>query len=157
MQKIMTCLFFDGKAEEAVQHYATVFKGLKITSTSRYGDNGPLPKGTVMVMDFDIAGQTFMAMNGPPMFQFTPAISLLVNCDTQAEIDDYWDKLTAGGTALQCGWLTDKYGVSWQIVPQVISELMSSGNPKKSQNVMQALMQMTKLDIARLKHAYEQA
>ena len=157
MQKITTCLFFDGKAQDAVDLYKTVFKTLKIGQTSHYGDHGPMPKGTVMTVNFDIDGHTFMALNGPPMFQFSPAISLMVNCDTQQEIDHYWDMLSAGGSTQQCGWLTDKFGVSWQIVPAAMGELMSSGNPTKSERVMGAMMQMVKLDIGKLKLAYEQA
>lgn len=157
MQKITTCLFFDGKAQDAVDLYKTVFKNLKTSQTSYYGDHGPMPKGSVMTVNFEIDGHKFMALNGPPMFQFSPAISLMVNCDTQQEIDHYWDTLSAGGSTQQCGWLTDKFGVSWQIVPAAMGELMSSGDPKKSERVMGAMMQMVKLDIGKLKQAYEQA
>ena len=157
MQKITSCLFFDGKAQDAVDFYKSVFKNLKITQTSHYGDHGPMPKGSVMTVIFEIEGQKFMALNGPPMFKFSPAISLMVNCETQQEIDHFWNSLSAGGSTQQCGWLTDKFGVSWQIVPAAIGELLSSGNAKKSQKVMEAVMQMTKLDIGKMKQAYEQA
>ena len=157
MQKITTCLFFDGKAEEAVNFYKAVFRSAKTNQTADYGEDAPLPKGSVMAVNFEIDGQKFLALNGPPMFKFTPAISLMVNCQTQQEIDHFWNSLSAGGSTQQCGWLTDKFGVSWQIVPAKIGDLMNSGNLKKSQNVMQALMQMTKLDIGKLQQAYEQA
>ena len=157
MQKITSCLFFDGKAQDAVDFYKSVFKNLKITQTSHYGDHGPMPKGSVMTVIFEVEGQKFMALNGPPMFKFSPAISLMVNCDTQQEIDHYWDSLSAGGSTQQCGWLTDKFGVSWQIVPSEMPHLMGRASPAQSQKVMEAVMQMTKLDIGKMKQAYEQA
>ena len=157
MQKITTCFFFDGKAEEAVNFYKSVFKNLKINQTSHYGDHGPMAKGSVMTVIFEIDGQKFMALNGPPMFKFSPAISLMVNCETQQEIDHYWDSLSAGGSTQQCGWLTDKFGVSWQIVPSEMPHLMGRASPAQSQKIMQAVMQMTKLDIGKMKQAYEQA
>jgi predicted 3-demethylubiquinone-9 3-methyltransferase (glyoxalase superfamily) len=156
MQKITTCLFFDGKAEEAVNFYKSVFQAERKTDVSHYGDDAPMSKGTVMALNFEIAGQTFLALNGPAMFEFSPAMSLMVNCETQQEIDHYWDSLSDGGEKQRCGWLKDKFGVSWQIVPRAMGELMSGG-PAKSQKVMAALMQMTRLDIATLKKAYAEA
>ena len=157
MQKITTCLFFDGKAQDAVDFYKSVFKNFKINQTSHYGDHGPMAKGSVMTVIFEIDGQKFMALNGPPMFKFSPAISLMVNCETQQEIDHYWDSLSTGGSTQQCGWLTDKFGVSWQIVPSEMPHLMGRASPAQSQKIMQAVMQMTKLDIGKMKQAYEQA
>ncbi|MES2750128.1 MAG: VOC family protein [Pseudomonadota bacterium] len=157
MQKISPCLFFDGKAEEAVNFYKSVFRNAKIGHIARYGDNMPMPKGSVMTAELEIEGQKFLALNGPPMFTFSPAISFMVNCETQAEIDEYWDKLSAGGETQQCGWLKDKFGVSWQIVPNEMPHLMGSASPAQSQKVMEAVMKMTKLDIKTLKQVYEQA
>jgi predicted 3-demethylubiquinone-9 3-methyltransferase (glyoxalase superfamily) len=155
MQKLSTCLWFDGKAEEAMNFYTSIFKNSKKGKISHYGDGAPLPKGTVMVATFELLGHEFIALNGGPQFKFNEAISLVVNCDTQAEVDEYWEKLSAGGGKVQCGWLTDKYGVSWQVVPTILAELMSDKDPAKAQRVMQALMQMTKLDIQKLKQAYD--
>jgi predicted 3-demethylubiquinone-9 3-methyltransferase (glyoxalase superfamily) len=153
MQKITPMLWFDSQAEEAAQFYTSIFKNSKIDQISRYGDHGPGPKGSAMTVAFTIGGQKFTALNGGPMFKFTEAISLVVNCDTQAEIDEYWSKLTAdGGKEVQCGWLKDKYGLSWQIVPAVLSQLVS-GDAAKSARVMGALMKMVKLDIAALEKA----
>ncbi len=157
MQKIVPCLFFDGKAEDAVNFYTSVFKSAKTGHISRYGENMPMPKGSVMTAELEIEGQKFLALNGPPMFTFSPAISFMVNCETQQEIDEYWDKLSAGGEKQQCGWLKDKFGVSWQIIPNEMPHLMGSASPAQSQKVMEAVMQMTKLDIKTLKQAYEQA
>jgi predicted 3-demethylubiquinone-9 3-methyltransferase (glyoxalase superfamily) len=149
MQKISPFLWFDDQAEEAAKFYVSVFKNSKMGAVSRYGDGMPLPKGTVMTAAFEIHGQKFTALNGGPQFKFTEAVSFVVNCDTQNEIDDYWEKLTAGGgKEVQCGWLKDKYGLSWQIVPTALPELA-----KKSPKVMQALMHMKKLDIAALQKA----
>jgi predicted 3-demethylubiquinone-9 3-methyltransferase (glyoxalase superfamily) len=155
MQKLSTCLWFDGKAEEAMNFYTSIFKNSKKGKISHYGDGAPLPKGTVMVATFELLGHEFIALNGGPQFKFNEAISLVVNCDTQAEVDEYWEKLSAGGGKVQCGWLTDKYGVSWQVVPTILAQLMSDKDPAKTQRVMQALMQMTKLDIQKLKQAYD--
>jgi predicted 3-demethylubiquinone-9 3-methyltransferase (glyoxalase superfamily) len=155
MQKITPFLWFDNQAEEAANFYVSVFKNAKISGISRYGEAGPGPAGTVMVAQFQIEGQEFLALNGGPVFTITPAISFVVNCETQAEVDEMWDKLSAGGTTLQCGWLADKFGVSWQIVPTVLGELMSDPDPVKSGRVMQAMLQMTKLIIADLQRAYE--
>ena len=141
MQKITPFLWFDGKAEEAVKFYASIFKNSKIGRISRYGDEGPGPKGTVMVVTFQLEGQDFMALNGGPQFRFTPAISFLVNCETQKEVDELWEKLSAdGGETNRCGWLQDKYGVSWQIVPTVLGELMSDPDPARAQRVMKAML-----------------
>ena len=155
MQKITPFLWFDDKAEEAVDFYTSVFKNSKTISISRYGDAGPGPKGSVMVAKFQIEGQEFMALNGGPTFTFSPAISFVVNCKTQDEVDELWDKLSEGGAKSQCGWLTDKFGLSWQIVPTVLGELMQDKDPVKTNRVMKAMLQMTKLDIEGLRKAYE--
>jgi predicted 3-demethylubiquinone-9 3-methyltransferase (glyoxalase superfamily) len=154
MQKIAAFLWFDGKAEEAAEFYTSVFKNSKILNITRYGEAGPGPKGTVMMATFQIEGQEFMALNGGPQYTFSPAISFFVNCETQAEVDELWDKLSAGGREMQCGWLQDKYGVSWQIVPKALMELMKDKDPVKSQRVFKAMLQMTKIDIEGLKRAY---
>src|SRR5438046_7645780 len=138
-QKITTFLWFNDNAEEAVNFYTSIFKNSKIVTVARYGETGPGPKGTVMTVHFQLEGQEFIALNGGPQYQFTPAISLLVNCETQEEVDELWRKLTAGGQEVQCGWLQDKFGLSWQIVPTVLFELMKDKDPKKSERVMQAL------------------
>lgn len=151
--KITPFLWFDNQAEEAANLYVSIFKNSKIGAVSRYGDAGPGPKGSVMVVSFDLDGQEFTALNGGPRFKFSPAISFVVNCETQAEINEFWDKLSEGGRKDQCGWLQDKYGLSWQIVPTALSRLMSGGDPKKSNRVMKALLQMTKLDIKGLEEA----
>ena len=158
MQKITTFLWFDDNAEEAVNLYTSIFPNSKIVQVARYGEAGPGLKGQVMTMSFDLAGQRFMALNGGPRFRFTEAISLMVNVETQAELDSIWSKLIAGGgQPSQCGWLKDKFGLSWQIVPTVLGELMSDKDPERSKRVMQALLGMTKLDIQGLKDAYEHA
>jgi predicted 3-demethylubiquinone-9 3-methyltransferase (glyoxalase superfamily) len=156
MQKITTFLWYDDKAEEAANLYVSLFKNSKIETISRYGDAGPGPKGSVMVVNFQLEGQKFMALNGGPHFTFTPAISLVVNCETQQEVDELWDKLSADGRKDRCGWLQDKYGLSWQIVPTVLGQLISDPDPEKSSRVMKAMMQMDKLDIQRLQDAYRQ-
>jgi predicted 3-demethylubiquinone-9 3-methyltransferase (glyoxalase superfamily) len=156
MQKITPSLWFDGKAEEAMRFYVSIFKNSKIGAVTRYGDAGPGPKGTVMVATFQLEGQEFIALNGGPQFTFSPAISFVVNCETQEEVDAFWEKLAEGGEKLQCGWLRDKYGLSWQIVPTVLGEMMQDKDVEKSQRVMKAMLQMTKLDIKRLKQAYAQ-
>jgi predicted 3-demethylubiquinone-9 3-methyltransferase (glyoxalase superfamily) len=157
MQKITTFLWFDGQAEDAVKFYVSIFKNAKRGPIARYGDAGPMPRGTVLTASFEIEGQEFVALNGGPQYHFTPAISFAVNCDTQEEIDELWEKLSAdSGEKIQCGWLTDKYGVSWQIVPRTLGAMVQDANPERSNRVMQALMQMKKLDIAALKRAYEQ-
>ena len=156
MQKITPFLWFDNQAEEAAQFYTSIFKDSKILQVSRYGDAGPGPKGTVMVVNFQIAGMQVTALNGGPLFKFSEAFSFVVNCENQREIDEYWSKLIAGGgQESQCGWLKDKFGFSWQIVPTVLGKLMANKDPKKANRVMQALLQMKKLDIARLEAAAE--
>ena len=156
MQKITPFLWFDGKAEEAMNFYVSIFKNSKVGRVSRYGDAGPGPKGTVMSATFQIEGQDFYALNGGPQFKFTPAISFFVNCETQPEVDDLWEKLSAGGEKKQCGWLQDKYGVSWQIIPTVLGKLLGDKDPEKARRVMQAMMKMNKLDINGLQAAYDQ-
>jgi len=157
MQKITPFLWFDTQAEEAVNFYLSIFKNSKIVNVARYGDDGAKvtgrPKGSVMTVAFQLDGQPFVALNGGPVFSFSPAISFVVDCQTQEEVDRLWDKLSAGGEQQQCGWLRDKYGVTWQIVPAVLGELMSGPDAAKSQRVMQAMLQMTKLDINGLKQA----
>ena len=155
MQKITTFLWFNNNAEEAANYYTSIFKNSKILDVSRYGEVGPGPKGSVMIVKFQLAGQEFVALNGGPQFKFTEAISLMVNCDNQQEIDELWRKLTAGGQESQCGWLKDKFGLSWQIVPTELGKLMSAKDPAKANRVMQALLQMKKLDIAKLQQAAE--
>jgi len=154
MQKITTFLWFNDNAEEAATFYVSTFKNSKILNTTRCGDAGPGPKGSVLVITFQIEGQEFIALNGGPQYTFTPAISLLVDCEDQKEVDHLWSKLTAGGKEIQCGWLADKFGVSWQIVPKVFFELMQDKDPAKSQRVFKAMMQMVKFDIEGLKRAY---
>jgi predicted 3-demethylubiquinone-9 3-methyltransferase (glyoxalase superfamily) len=155
MQKIRPFLWFDNNAEEAVKFYTSIFKNSKIGDIRRYGDAGPGPKGSVMSATFQIEGQEFMALNGGPHFKFTPAISFFVNCETQAEVDELWEKLLAGGETMQCGWLKDKFGISWQIIPKALGELLGDKDPQKSQRVMKAMMKMIKIDVAELKRAYE--
>ena len=155
-QKITPFLWFDNNAEAAMKLYTSVFKDSKILSVTRCGESGPGPAGSVLVGSFQIEGQEFAALNGGPMFKFTEAISLVVNCDSQDEVDTLWSKLTAGGGAPgQCGWLKDKFGLSWQIVPRILVPLMQDPDPAKAGRVMQAMMQMTKLDIAALQRAHE--
>ena len=154
MQKITTFLWFDNQAEEAAKLYVSLFKNSKVGSISRYGDAGPGPKGSAMMVNFQLDGQEFMALNGGPQFKFTPAISLFVNCETQQEVDEYWDKLSAGGQEIQCGWLKDKYGLAWQIVPTALIRLLKDKDTAKTQRVMKAMFQMKKLDIARLEEAH---
>jgi predicted 3-demethylubiquinone-9 3-methyltransferase (glyoxalase superfamily) len=156
MQKIVPFLWFDGQAEEAMNFYTGIFKNTKIGNVSRYGEAGPGPKGSVMSASFTLDGVEFYALNGGPMFKFSPAISFFVHCETQPEIDDLWDKLSAGGTVQQCGWLQDRFGVSWQIVPTILDTLLRDRNPAKAGRVMEAMMKMVKLDIAALKQAHEQ-
>lgn len=156
MQKITPFLWFDGNAEEAMSFYTSVFADSRVTGVARYGDFGPGPEGSVMVGTFQLEGQEFMALNGGPDFAFTPAISFLVNCETQEEIDRLWDRLTEGGEEVECGWLRDKFGVSWQICPTMMSELLRSGDDEKTNRVMKALIKMKKLDIETLKRAYEE-
>ena len=156
MQKITPCLWFDNQAEEAAQFYTSIFKDSRVLSMLHYGDAGPLPAGTVMSVTFQLDGQEFIALNGGPYFTFSPAISFFVNCETQEEVDELWQKLSASPADEQCGWLKDKYGVSWQIVPTVLQAMLQDKDPEKSKRVTEALLQMKKLDIEMLKHAYEQ-
>ena len=155
MPKITPFLWFESQAEEAANFYTSIFKDSRIGKISRYGEAGPGPKGTVLTVSFTLNGEEFIALNGGPKYKFTPAISFVVNCDTQQEIDEYWSKLLAGGRPDQCGWLTDKYGLSWQIVPTILGQLMADKDTQKSARVMKALLQMTKLDIDVLKSAYD--
>ncbi len=155
MQKITTFLTFNDQAEEAAKLYTSLFKNSKIVSTTRYGEGGPGPKGSVMSVTFQLAGQDFFALNGGPSFKFAEGISLFVNCETQAEVDDFWEKLSAGGKQGPCGWLTDQFGVSWQIVPSVLGKYLGDKDAAKAKRVMQAMLQMTKLDIEGLEDAYE--
>ena len=155
MQKITPFLWFDGTAEEAANFYVSIFNNSKIERVVRYGDAGPGPKGTVMIVSFQLGGQQFLALNGGPQAKFNKAVSFVVNCTTQAEVDRFWETLSAGGAPGQCGWLTDRYGVSWQIVPTVLGELMGAGDADQSRRVMAAMLQMTKLDIAKLQQAFE--
>jgi predicted 3-demethylubiquinone-9 3-methyltransferase (glyoxalase superfamily) len=155
MPKINPFLWFNNQAEEAANFYVSIFKNSRIVRVTRYGDAGPGPKGSVMTVDFQLDGQEFVALNGGPQFTFSPAISFVVNCQTQAEVDEFWQKLAAGGEEVECGWLTDKYGLSWQIVPTVLVDMLNDPDPVKSQRVLKAMMQMKKIDIATLKRAYE--
>ena len=155
MQKITPFLWFDDKAEEAMNFYVSIFKNSKIVSVTRYGEGGPGPKGTVMTATFQLDGQEFMALNGGPHFKFTEAISFFVNCETQEEVDEFWEKLSEGGEKSRCGWLKDKYGLSWQIVPTVLGEMLQDKDAEKSKRVMKAMLQMDKIDIKTLKQAYE--
>ena len=153
-QKITPFLWFDKQSEEAAQFYVSIFKNSKILHVSRYGDAGPGPKGSVMVVNFQLAGQEFTALNGGPLFKFSEAFSFVVNCENQQEVDEYWSKLTSGGgQESQCGWLKDKFGFSWQIVPTALGKLMSDKDPQKANRVMEALLKMKKLDIATLEAA----
>jgi predicted 3-demethylubiquinone-9 3-methyltransferase (glyoxalase superfamily) len=154
VQKITPFLWFDDKAEEAMNFYTSIFENSKIVSVTRYGEAGPGPKGTVMTAKFELNGQEFIALNGGPQFTFTEAISFVVNCETQEEVDELWDKLSEGGKKSRCGWLKDKYGLSWQVVPTVLVELLQDKDPKKSNRVMQAMLQMDKIDIETLKRVY---
>ncbi len=160
MQKVTPCLWFDDQAEEAVNFYVSIFNNSKIETITRYGEAGAeaagRPRGTVMTVVFQLDGQKFMALNGGPVFTFSPAISLMVNCQTQDEIDDLWEKLSEGGEVQQCGWLQDKYGVSWQIVPTALGEMLQDKDTERSERVMKAMLQMKKIDIRGLEQAYEQ-
>jgi predicted 3-demethylubiquinone-9 3-methyltransferase (glyoxalase superfamily) len=159
MQKITPCLWFDDNAEEAVNFYISLFKNSKITNIAHYGEAGAAasgrPSGSVMTIMFELDGQEFMALNGGPHFKFSPAISLMVNCQTSDEVDELWDKLSAGGMKQQCGWLTDKFGVSWQIVPTGLGDMLEDDDPEKSERVMKAMLQMEKIDLAPLEQAYK--
>jgi predicted 3-demethylubiquinone-9 3-methyltransferase (glyoxalase superfamily) len=155
MQKIVTFLWFDNQAEDAVTYYTSIFPDSRTLEVSRYGDAGPGPKGSVMVVTFELAGQQFQALNGGPEFHFTEAVSLSVNCETQEEVDTLWEKLSDGGEKGPCGWLKDRYGLSWQIVPTVLGRMIQDQDAEKANRVTRAMLQMGKLDIASLKKAYE--
>lgn len=155
MQKITPFLWFDDKAEEAMNFYISIFKNSKVVRVTRYGDAGPGPKGTVMAATFELEGQEFYALNGGPVFKFTPAISLFVNCETQQEVDELWEKLSQGGRIDQCGWLQDRYGLSWQIIPTLLGKLLGDKDPVKANRAMQAMLQMKKIDMAGLQKAHD--
>ena len=154
-QKITACLWFDDRAEEAVRFYTSIFKNSKIGEVTHYGEGAPRPKGTVLTVRFWLDGQEFLALNGGPEFKFTEAVSFIVNCDTQDEIDRMWDKLSEGGEQVQCGWLKDKFGLSWQVNPTVLAKMMSDLDTARTDRVMQAVLRMKKLDIKQLEAAYE--
>ncbi len=153
MQKISPFLWFDNQAEEAARFYVSIFKNSKIVGVSRYGEAGPGPKGSVMTVTFELEGQQFIALNGGPQFKFTEAISLSVACTTQEEVDEFWRRLSEGGEEGPCGWLKDKYGLSWQIIPTILGQMLSDPDPQKSRRTMEAMLKMKKIDIARLKEA----
>jgi len=155
MQKITPFLWFDDKAEEAMKFYVSIFKNSKVVGVTRYGAEGPGPKGTVMTAAFQLEGQEFVALNGGPQFKFTEAISFVVNCETQREVDELWEKLSSGGKKDRCGWLKDKYGLSWQIVPTVLPKMLQDKDAEKARRVMKAMLQMDKIDIKTLERAYE--
>jgi predicted 3-demethylubiquinone-9 3-methyltransferase (glyoxalase superfamily) len=155
MQKITTFLWFDNNAEEAANFYVSIFKNSKILNVARYGDAGPGPKNTVMTVNFELNGQEYIALNGGPRFRFTEAISFVVNCETQEEVDYFWSRLSEGGEESRCGWVKDKFGLWWQVVPTELGKLMSDPDPQKAQRVMAAMLQMGKIDIEALQRAYE--
>jgi predicted 3-demethylubiquinone-9 3-methyltransferase (glyoxalase superfamily) len=155
MQRITPFLWFDGKAEEAMNFYISIFKNSKVGRVTRYGEGGPGSKGTVMSATFQLEGQEFMALNGGPQFRFTPAISFFVNCETQQEVDELWERLSEGGQKERCGWLKDKYGLSWQIIPSALGRMLGDKDPEKSKRVMEAMLQMDKIDIKGLQKAHE--
>jgi predicted 3-demethylubiquinone-9 3-methyltransferase (glyoxalase superfamily) len=155
VQKITPFLWFDRQAEEAAKFYTSIFPNSKIVKVVRHGEAGPGPAGTAMIVEFQLEGQSFVALNGGPHFKFTEAVSFVANCQTQEEVDNYWEKLSAGGTQVECGWLKDKFGLSWQIVPTVLPQLMSDPDPQKTGRVMKAMLKMKKLDIRTLQQAYD--
>jgi len=157
MQKIRPFLWFDGQAEEAANFYVAIFENSKVTEIRRYGEAGPGAKGSVMSASFQLEGQEFIALNGGPQFTFSPAISFFVTCETQDEVDELWARLVEGGTPQRCGWLTDRYGLSWQIAPRILGEMLQDKDAKRANRVMQAMLTMVKLDIAALERAYAQA
>jgi predicted 3-demethylubiquinone-9 3-methyltransferase (glyoxalase superfamily) len=156
MHKITPFLWFDGKAEEAAKFYVSIFKNSRIMDITRYGEAGPGPKGSAMTVRFELDGQEFIGLNGGPQYKFTEAVSFSVDCKTQEEVDDFWEKLSEGGEQGQCGWLKDKYGLSWQVNPTVLSQMLSDPDPEKSKRVVEAMLRMKKIDIKRLRQAYEQ-
>jgi predicted 3-demethylubiquinone-9 3-methyltransferase (glyoxalase superfamily) len=155
MQKITPCLWFDGQAEEAANFYTSIFKNSRVLNISRYGEAGPLPAGTVLTVDFELEGHEFTALNGGPEFKFTEAVSFQVSCRDQDEVDELWDRLSEGGEPGPCGWLKDRYGLSWQIVPTALPELLNDPDPEKSNRVMKAMLSMGKIEIQGLRDAYE--
>lgn len=155
-QNITPFLWFNDNAEEAMNFYVSIFNDAEIVSVSRYGDGGPNGEGRVMTATFRLAGQEFMALNGGPLFPFTEAISLFVNCESQEEVDELWEKLSEGGEKGQCGWMKDRFGLSWQIIPSALGEMLGDDDRERASRVMQAMLQMTRIDIAQLRHAYEQ-
>ena len=157
MKKITPFLWFDDKAEEAMNFYVSIFRNSKIGKVSRYGDTGPMPKGTVMSATFELDGQEFFARNAGPQYKFTPAISFFISCETQEEVDELWEKLSDGGRKDRCGWLQDKFGLSWQVIPSALPRMLGDKDPKKANSVMGAMMQMDKIDIAGLQKAYDAA
>ncbi|MGH3366024.1 MAG: VOC family protein [Nocardioidaceae bacterium] len=157
MQKTTPCLWFDTQAEEAANHYVSIFGNSRIVEVSRYGDAGPREAGTVMTVDFELDGQRFIGLNGGPDFAFNEAVSFQVNCESQQEVDEFWEKLGQGGEHGPCGWLKDKYGVSWQIIPTALGELISDPDPERAQRAMKAMLAMGKIDIAALREAADQA
>jgi predicted 3-demethylubiquinone-9 3-methyltransferase (glyoxalase superfamily) len=156
MQKITPFLWFDNQAEEAANFYTSIFKNSKVGNVARYGEAGPGPEGSVMTVSFQLEGQEFTALNGGPAFKFTEAISFFVDCKSQEEVDELWEKLSAGGEEGPCGWLKDKFGLSWQIVPTVLIEMLNDPDPEKARRVTEAMLQMKKIDIPTLEQAYEQ-
>jgi predicted 3-demethylubiquinone-9 3-methyltransferase (glyoxalase superfamily) len=157
MHKLSTCLWFNGQAEEAARFYVSLFRNSRIVNTAYYMEGSPGVPGSVMTVDFILDGEEFVALNGGPEFSFTPAISLVANCETQEDVDDLWDKLTDGGQEVQCGWLVDRFGVSWQVVPTMLSELLTSPDTEAAQRAFTAMLSMTRLDIAALRRAYDNA
>jgi predicted 3-demethylubiquinone-9 3-methyltransferase (glyoxalase superfamily) len=155
MQKITPNLWFENQAEEAAEFYTSIFKNSRITGVSRYGEAGPRPAGSVMVVEFELDGQQFLALNGGPEFQFTEAISFVINCESQEEVDYMWERLTDGGEESMCGWLKDRYGVSWQVVPTALHALLSEPDPEKASRIMEAFFQMRRIDLPRLERARE--
>ena len=153
-QRITPCLWFDRDAEDAAKHYTSIFPNSSIGAITRYGEGAPLPKGTVLTVSFVLDGLEYLALNGGPMYKFTEAISLIVNCASQEEVDHYWDRLGAGGQPIQCGWLKDKYGLTWQVVPTRFMEMVTAGEPARAARAMQAMMEMVKLDLPALEKAY---
>jgi len=157
MQKITPFLWFDNNAEEAANFYVSVFKNSKVLNVARYGEVGPGPKGTVMTVEFELDGQEFVALNGGPQFKFTEAVSFVVNCDTQEEVDYYWERLSEGGEKSRCGWLRDKFGLGWQVTPTILGKLLADKDQEKANRVMQTMLKMDKLDIEPLQRAYEES
>ena len=156
-RKITPFLWFDGRAEEAANFYVSIFENAKVTNVSRYPEDSPGPAGTVMTVEFELDGQAFVGLNGGPEYSFTPAVSFSIDCKDQAEVDHFWDRLCAGGKPIQCGWLVDKFGLSWQVVPSILPQLLKSDDDAKADAVMQAMLQMVKLDVEALQEAYDRA